>query len=414
MNVPALRCILHSDLNNFYASVEMLRHPELREKPVAVCGSLEDRHGVVLAKNMLAKSAGVRTGDVFWQARKKCPEIVRLPVDFPAYIRVSEAVRAIYGRYTDRIEPFGIDECWLDVTGSLQLFGSGREIAEEIRETVKREIGVTVSIGVSFNKIFAKLGSDMKKPDAVTEITPENYRDTVWGLPVSDLLFVGKATEQKLGFMGIVSIGDLARADEKKLVAELGKWGSYLHAYANGRDDSPVALCGEGRETKSIGNSLTCYRDLTTVEDVRILVFMLSDSVAARLHKSKLGKARTVKIGVTDNELRHFGKQGKPAVPVGSASGIGECAMRLFSELYAWKRPVRALSVSVCDFCGDSEQLDLFSETVREEKEERLDAALARIRGNTSVQRAAILQDKRLSELDILGEHIVHPEGFKG
>ncbi len=408
------RCILHSDLNNFYASVEMLRHPELREKPLAVCGSSEDRHGVVLAKNGLAKAMGVKTGEVFWQARKKCPNLERVTADFPAYLRVSEKVRAVYDRYTDLIEPFGIDECWLDVTASRALFGSGREIADEIRETVKREFGVTVSVGVSWNKIFAKLGSDMKKPDAVTEITRENYRETVWRLPASDLLFVGDATAKKLSFMGISTIGDLANAEEDRLVSELGKWGSYLHRYARGEDDSPVRPRGETREAKSIGNSLTCYRDLVDEDEVRILMILLSDSVAARLSETDLGRARTVKITVTDNELRHYGKQGKLERPTRSGKEIADCAMRLFREVYPWRLPVRAVGVSVCDFSLGAEQLDFFCDYRKEEREEKLDAAIAKLRGkygNLAVQRGTVLKDKRLAELDVKGAHIIHPEG---
>lgn len=410
------RCILHSDLNNFYASVEMLRDPALREVPLAVCGSFEDRHGVVLAKNMPAKEAGVKTGEPFFQARKKCPKLVSVPADFPSYVRVSQAVREIYARYTDRIEPFGIDECWLDVTGSRLLFGSGREIADAIRESVKREIGVTVSVGVSFNKIFAKLGSDMKKPDAVTEITPENYRETAWALPVSDLLYVGKATARKLSVIGIATIGDLARCDEGKLIRELGKWGKLLHDYAAGEDRSPVALSGAEREIKSIGNSLTCYRDLTTDEDVHRLFLLLSDSVAARLSESKLGRAGTVKITVTDSELNRCGKQGKPSRPTRSASAIADCAMQLFRTLYPWEHPVRALGVSVCDFTG-AEQLTLFGEAEEEERDDRLEAAVRKVRekyGNRALQRAEILGDKRLAEMDVKGAHIIHPEGRHG
>ena len=235
-----MRTILHSDLNNFYASVEMLKHPELNGLPLAVCGSVEDRHGIVLAKNQTAKEFGVKTGEVIWQAKKKCPNLITTTADFPAYLKVSKAVRKIYERFTDHIEPFGIDECWLDVTDSLRIFGSGAEIAEQIRKAVKEEIGVTVSIGVSFNKVFAKLGSDMKKPDAITFITPENFKETVWKLPAEELLFVGRATKNKLSAIGIHSIGDIASTDEKVLTKLLGVWGHTLHTYANGKDDAPV------------------------------------------------------------------------------------------------------------------------------------------------------------------------------
>ena len=406
------RCILHSDLNNFYASVECLRRPELRNVPVAVCGSFEDRHGVVLAKNMPAKQMGVKTGEVFWQARQKCPDLISVPVDFPAYVKISRAVRAIYARYTDRIEPYGIDECWLDVTESQYLFGSGTQIAESIREAVKREIGVTVSVGVSWNKIFAKLASDLKKPDAVTQIDEENFRTRVWELPASELLYVGKATAQRLALMGIATIGDLARADEQKLASQLGKWGSTLHAYANGLDDSPVAPENCAREIKSVGNSLTSYRDLTTEEDVRMLLYLLSESVAARVSEKRLGRAATVKISAVDNALRHYGKQGKPPVPTRSAKGIAEYAFSLFRALYPWRKPVRALGVTVCDFLGAAEQVSLFEEDRREEREERLDAAVNRLRGkygSGALKRAAILQDERFRTMDIKGEHIVRP-----
>ena len=217
-----MRTILHSDLNNFYASVECLRNPEIREKPVIVVGSKEDRHGIVLAKNMIAKQAGVKTGDVYWEAKQKCGKnLVEVQADFVAYLQVSRAVRKIYEDYTDRIEAYGIDECWLDVTAS-GIFGSGDQIAETIRQRVKNELGLTVSIGVSWNKIFAKLGSDMKKPDAVTVITKENYKDKVWKLPVEELLYVGKATKRKLNRIGVMTIGDLARSSEKVLTGLLG------------------------------------------------------------------------------------------------------------------------------------------------------------------------------------------------
>ena len=404
------RCILHSDLNNFYASVECLRRPALKEVPLAVCGSFEDRHGVVLAKNMPAKKMDVKTGEVFWQARQKCPDLVSVPADFPAYIAVSKTVRAIYARYTDRIEPFGIDECWLDVTESGYLFGDGRRIADEIREAVKREVGVTVSVGVSWNKVFAKLASDMKKPDAVTEITRENYQRTVWRLPASDLLYVGKATERKLAALGIFTIGEIALAPKEALERELGKWGGVLHDYANGLDKDPVASADARREIKSVGNSLTSYRDLTTEEDVKMLLLMLSESVAARVAEKGLGRASTVKVTAVDNELKHYAKQGKPAVPTRSAKGISECAFALFRTLYPWRKPVRALGVTVCDFTGECEQLTFFAEDRHETRAERLDEAVMKLRGkygSTALQRAAIMQDERFRNLDVRGEHLI-------
>ena len=411
-----MRTILHSDLNNFYASVECLRRPEIREKPVVVVGSKEDRHGVVLAKNTVAKRAGVRTGDVYWQARQKCGEtLVEVQADFARYLKVSKAVRGIYEDYTDRIEAYGIDECWLDVTASLKLFGSGVGIAEAIRERVKREIGITVSVGVSWNKIFAKLASDMKKPDAVTEITQENYKEIVWRLPVEDLLYVGSATKQKLKRIGIRTIGQLARSDEELLVRMLGKWGSYLFAFANGSDTSPVSAVDEEENIKSIGNSLTVYRDLKNEEDVRMVIHLLADSVAARMREAGLTRARTVHLYARASDLIGFQKQGKLPRPCCNASEIGKKAFELFRAVYPWQNYVRGLGVSVSDFCFGAEQLDMFGSAERDEKQKRLDAAVDKLRqkyGNNVIQSAIVLKDPKLRDLDVKGEHVIHPYAF--
>ncbi len=392
----------------------MLKHPEFGERPLAVCGSIKDRHGVVLAKNMLAKRVGVSTGEPLFSARKKCPDLVEVEADFPSYVAMSQTVRKIYERYTDRIEPFGIDECWLDVTESEALFGDGVKIAHNIRETVKKECGVTVSVGVSWNKIFAKLASDLKKPDAVSVISPENYREVAWNLPAADLLYVGHATAKKLRYLGVETIGDLARADESRLVMELGKWGHVLFEYANGRDTSAVREKGETRDVKSIGNSLTCYRDLSEEDEIYMLFLLLADSVASRLSESGLGRAHTVKISVTDSELNRFGKQGQ-CEPTRNAKEIADVAMKLFRALPKRGNPVRALGVAVSDFTGQ-EQLDLFGDAKNEEKLEKADAAVSKIRekyGNNAIRRATVLTDERLKELDIKGAHIIHPEGKK-
>lgn len=408
-----MRTILHSDLNNFYASVEILRRPELKGKPVVVVGSKEDRHGVVLAKNEIAKKLGVKTGEVYWQAKRKCGEgLQEVPADFPAYQRVSKEVRKIYAEYTDRIEPFGIDECWLDVTESVNLFGGGRAIADTIRRRVKREMGLTVSVGVSFNKIFAKLGSDMKKPDAVTEITPDNYRTLVWRLPAEELLFVGKATKEKLVRLGIRTIGQLANTPKETLVRYLGKWGEYLYRYANGLDDSPVTRADEEDETKSVGNSLTLYRDLTENDEVEAVLFMLADSVSARVREAGLPRARTVKLWVRSNDLNGFTRQGT-VPPTHNALEIGKKAMQLFRESYSWERPVRALGVSVCNFSYGAEQMSIFDSDGKTDRMERLDSAIDTLReryGNNVIRPAVVLQDKRLSELDIQSDHPLHPE----
>lgn len=411
-----MRTILHSDLNNFYASVECLRRPEIREKPVVVVGSKEDRHGIVLAKNMIAKRAGVKTGDVYWEARQKCGStLVEVQADFAEYLKVSKEVRKIYGDYTDRIEAYGIDECWLDVTGSLNLFGSGVRIADTIRERVKKEIGITVSVGVSWNKIFAKLGSDMKKPDAVTEITEGNYKEVVWALPVEDLLYVGNATKQKLNRMGVKTIGQLAQSDEGVLIRLLGKWGSYLYAFANGKDSSPVTTVDEEENVKSIGNSLTVYRDLKDEEDVQLVIHLLADSVAARMRESGLARARTVHLYARASDLSGYQKQGKLLRPSCHALEIGRRAFELFREVYPWRYGVRGLGVAVSDFCFGAEQLDLFGSLEKDEKQRRLDAAVDKLRGkygNNVIQSAIVYKDPKLRNLDIKGEHVIHPYSF--
>lgn len=407
---------MHSDLNNFYASVECLRRPEIREKPVVVVGSKEDRHGIVLAKNMIAKRAGVKTGDVYWEARHKCGNtLVEVQADFGEYLKVSKEVRKIYEDYTDRIEAYGIDECWLDVTASLNLFGSGVQIANIIRERVKKEIGITVSVGVSWNKIFAKLGSDMKKPDAVTEITEENYKKVVWTLPVEELLYVGHAIKQKLNRIGIKTIGQLAQSDEGLLVRMLGKWGNYLYTFANGKDSSPVTTVDEEENIKSIGNSLTVYRDLKDEEDVQMVIHLLADSVAARMRESGLTRARTVHIYARASDLSGYQKQGKLPRPCSNALEIGKKAFALFREIYPWHYFVRSLGVSVSDFCFGAEQLDLFGSLEKDEKQRRLDAAVDQLRkkyGNNVIQSAIVYKDPKMRDMDIKGEHTIHPYGF--
>ncbi|MGN0822852.1 MAG: DNA polymerase thumb domain-containing protein, partial [Candidatus Gallimonas sp.] len=410
-----MRTILHSDLNHFYASAECLKDPSLRARPVVVIGAKEARHGVVLAKNPIAKQAGVQTGDVYWEARQKCGKsLVEITADFLYYLRLSKEVRKIYEEYTDRIESYGIDECWLDVTESLNLFGDGVTIAEKIRERVKREIGLTVSVGVSWNKIFAKLGSDMKKPDAVTEITPENYRTVVWRLPVGDLLYVGKATERKLNRAGIRTIGDLAQANEERLVGMLGKWGRYLYAFANGKDGSPVVATEEEETVKSIGNSLTVYRDLRNEEDVRMVLRLLGDSVASRVRESGLRKAATVRVTARANDLTVYAKRGKMPRPSAHACDVASAAFALFRAVYPWDKPVRSLGITVSDFQFGAEQLELFGDE-REEKLDRLDETVDRLRkkyGRKIIRSAIVCKDPKIGDLDVQGEHVIHPYSF--
>lgn len=411
-----MRTILHSDLNNFYASVECLRNPEIKDKPVAVVGNKEDRHGIVLAKNITAKNFGVKTGDVYWEAKQKCGgELIEVQADFLTYLNVSKEVRKIYEDYSERIEAYGIDECWLDVTSGIKHFGGGKEIAERIRERIKKEIGLTVSIGVSWNKIFAKLGSDMKKPDAVTEITKENYREKVWTLPVEDLLYVGSATKRKLNGIGIKTIGQLAQTDIKILTDLLGKWGNYIHTFANGNDESPVITVNEEASIKSIGNSLTVYRDLKNEDDVEMVIWLLSDSVASRMREAGISRARTVQLYIRDNNLFGYRKQGKLLRPTNNMKDIAKLAFKLFKEVYPWNDYVRGLGISVTDFLTGNEQLDLFTDLADDEKQNRLDGAIDKLRqkyGNNIIQSAVVYKDSKLRNLDIKGEHVIHPYSF--
>lgn len=295
------RTILHSDCNCFYASVELLHHPELRGKPVAVGGDPEARHGIVLTADYTAKRYGVKTGMALWQAKQVCPDITFLPPRMDLYLRFSRMAQEIYADYTDKREPYGIDESWLDVTDSATLKGDGFHIAQEISSRMKKELGITVSVGVSFNKIFAKLGSDYKKPDAITTMYEDEFQRKAWCLPVSDLLYVGNATNKKLYSMGIRTIGDLAKSDETLLVRKLGKMGSILWDFANGYDESPVKLENTSAPVKSVGNSTTTPRDMETDEEVKIVLYILAESVAARLRENGFGAGLLRSVSVTKN-----------------------------------------------------------------------------------------------------------------
>ncbi|MBE5040550.1 DNA polymerase IV [Ructibacterium gallinarum] len=409
------RVILHSDLNNFYASVECLYNPALRGKPVAVAGDPEARHGIVLAKNYAAKACGVATGNPLWMAKQKCPDIVFVPPHYDLYMKYSKIAREIYSEYTDRVESYGLDECWLDVTGSTHLFGSGKAIADELRERIKQELGVTVSVGVSYNKIFAKLGSDMKKPDATTVITSSRFREIVWPLPVSDLLYVGRATHNKLRRYGITTIGRLAQANQDFLRHLLGKNGEMLWLFANGLDTSPVSNIGAKSLIKSIGNSTTAPRDLVTDEDIRITLRILSESVSARMREYDF-VCSTVQIGVRDNELHSYERQGKLLYPNRTASALSEKAFELYKQNHSSGKPVRSLSVRACKLSVlENEQLSLLPEISSIQKQEVIDSVIDNIRsrfGHFSVQRGIMLCDKRLSSLNPKEDHIIHPESF--
>lgn len=421
------RVVLHVDCNCFYASVEMHRRPELRGTAMCVGGSEESRHGIVLAKSPLAKAAGVKTGETLWQARKKCPGLHVVPPDYPAYLRYSRLARMIYYDYTDRVEPFGLDECWLDVTGSLASFGGdARLVAEEISERVKAELGITVSVGVSWNKIFAKLGSDIDPGDGVVPITRGNYRSVVWPLPAKDLIYVGPATARKLASSSVRTIGELACASDALLARRLGKMGGILKGFACGLDATPVRQMDRKsadvwREVKSIGNGLTAPHDIASATDAKALIYLLSESVAQRLRACRL-RARTICIGVREAEtLAGYTRQ---CVLPSATCITGEVARAAFSLLAANEpldesHPLRALHVraSGLEPLDQPFQPTLFGTEQARAAAERLDFCIDDLRarfGNTCVRRLSELVDPSMAGVDIKADNVIHPVGYFG
>lgn len=367
------RTILHSDLNNFFASVETLYDPSLRNIPMAVGGSVESRHGVILAKNEIAKRYQVQTGEAIWQAKRKCPDLVIVPPHFDRYKKYSKLAQEIYYSYTNQVEPFGIDEAWLDVTGSKNLYGTGEDIAHAINQRMKNELGLTCSIGVSWNKIFAKLGSDYKKPDAITIITRENYRQIVAPQPIKNLLYVGKSTEERLQLYKIFTIGDLARANRDSLIKTLGKQGEILYSYARGEDISPVANFDDKTLPKSIGNSTTVPQDLTNFDEAKKVFYELAELVAHRLREENLKTVR-LQITIKDNKFYSITRQMPLTNPTFLADDLAKNACKLFKKHYTFLNPVRLLGIAAIDLIPEDSavQMDIFANTELIEKKENL------------------------------------------
>ena len=361
--------ILHVDVNNFYASVAISLNKTLQNKPVVICGDPDKRHGIVLAKSNYAKKKGIKTGDTLGEAFKLCPDLITLPPDYKQYTQISNKLYELYKRYTPYVEGFGLDECWLDVTGSLYLYGSGEDIANHIRKTVKEEFGLSVSIGVSFTKVFAKLGSDMKKPDAITVINKNNFKNLIWKLPVSELLYIGDSIKKKLYGYNIKTIGDLANSDKKFLEKKLGKIGIKLYHYANGSDNEKVGVYYENHIPESISNGTTCSEDIITEHSVTSMVFSLSEVIAFRLRKHKL-LAYGIGIYVKNNEFNIFSKQIKLEEPTSDARIIGKEAVTIILKncKISEKNPLRAVTLSTHDFISEEHlsQYSIFnSDTIR-------------------------------------------------
>lgn len=394
------RTILHSDMNSFYASVEMMLDPSLKGKAVAVCGCVEDRHGIVLAKSQLAKKAGVKTGMVCWEARQRCPDLVVVPPQYDEYIKYSKLAHEIYYRYTDMVEPYGMDACWLDVTASRYQFGSGMEIAEQIRTATREELGLTVSVGVSFNKIYAKLGSDMKKPDAITEITPENYREKVWPLAADEMIYCGPATMRKLTTYGIHTIGEIAATPPEMLRSWFGVNGLALWRYASGTDQSRVMHKDFVSPVKSIGHGITCTADLENEEEVYRVMLELAQDVGHRLRVHGL-TARGVQLWIRTSDLAGFQCQCKLPFRTQLPSEITAAGFRLFQERYQWSQPVRAVCIRATDLVpkDDTEQLSIFVDNEKHDRRERLEDTIESLRGRfgkSAITYACLLGDLKM------------------
>lgn len=397
------RTILHCDMNNFYASVECMLNPSLRGHPVAVGGDVENRHGIILAKNYEAKKFGIQTGEALWQAKQKCPKLIIVPPHYEEYLKYSRLAHSIYADYTNLIEPYGMDEVWMDVTGSTKAFGSGEVIANTLRERIKYELGLTISVGVSFCKVFAKLGSDMKKPDAVTVIPKDSFRDIIWDLPASDMLGVGRSTEKFLSSYGIHTIGQLANAYPDLMQRKLGKNGMVLLAFANGEERSKVAPQDYEPPMKSIGHGITTMQDLENNAEVWNIMLALTQDIGHKLrvyNKNAAGVAIYIRY-IVDKQIA--GKQWQCQLPVRthSAAIIAKEAYRLFERSYGWEYPIRSVTVRAINLCSQDlpEQLQFFSDAATVERKEKLETAIEDIRrrfGKYSIQPACLCQNIKM------------------
>ena len=376
------RTILHCDCNNFFASVEELLDPSLKEIPMAVGGDEKSRRGIILAKNENAKKYGIKTAETIWQAKKKCPDLKVVPPHFKEYSEISKKINKIYESYTDLVEPFSIDESYLDVTGSQKLFGTGKEIADTLRKRIKDEIGITISVGVSFNKVFAKLGSDYKKPDATTVITRENYKEILFPLSADNLMFVGHASFEVLKKLGIHTIGDIATCPREVLEQKLGKSGAMLYIYANGLDNEPVKSIYEKHQSKSIGNSMTFSRNISSKEDILTAVSAISQMVSRRMRHEGV-KGSTIQIGIKYSDFKYVSRQKTLINPTNISKEIEDNAFELICENMAKNKPIRLLSIQLSSLTSEDtspHQISLFSEEKTYEKQEKLDEALDKIR----------------------------------
>ena len=410
------KVVLHADLNNFYASVACIEHPDLRELPIAVCGDPTMRHGIVLAKNMVAKRRGVITGQAIWQAKQSCPGLLTVAPDFETVLRYAGEVRRIFARYTNRVQPFGVDEAWLDISGPGVTIGDGFRVANHLRHAVREETGLTLSVGVGDNRIFAKLGSDLKKPDGVTVVCEQNRRAVLDPLPVDELLFIGRATGKKLHAVGIFTVGQLAAADPAALRGLFGKTGLMLSGFARGNDAASVIAEDAQPKMKSIGNSITAAHDIVHLHDARITLYGLCESVASRMRKHCF-VGRVVQVSIRNATLDWYQRQRKLAFQTDCSFDLFETAYALLLENWQEGTPLRSLGVSVSQLAPANAlmQLSFLPEDAARQKRQMLEHAIDDIRdryGHFAIQRAIMLYDRTLGHINPEDEHVVHPEPY--
>lgn len=410
------RVIFHIDINHCYAQIEEMKYPQLREVPMAVGGHEEKRHGIILAKNDLAKKAGVLTGESLREAKEACPDLLIIPPQYEDYTYYTGLVKDIYREYSSQVESFGLDEAWVDFTGSRHLFGDPLQTAEEIRNRVYREIGLTVSVGVSWNKIFAKFGSDLKDPSGIAVITRDNYRDKVWPAPVRDLLYVGPATERKLKSRGIYTIGDLAGYPVQHLKKAMGVAGEVISVFANGGDCSEVTENGYASPIKSVGNSMTMVHDVDNAEDLRPVYYVLCEAIASRLKDAGM-EGDVITVSVRSSGLEWFMKQRKLPRRTNVSEEILHAVMELLETSYSFDTPLRAVGASVSGLrpAGSFRQLSLLEDEEKHEKARRIDYAMDQIRGQYgfyAVRRACTVIDRPLTEFNPKDDHTIHPIGY--
>lgn len=411
------RVILHCDANSFYASCELVYRPALRGLPMAVCGSTEERHGIVLASTPEAKKRGVRTAMVNWEARRACPDLIMLPPNYHLYIDFSKRLRQMYAAYTDKVEPLGLDECWLDISGNGIGTDEGMAIAAQLRQRAREELGLTLSVGVSYNKIFAKLGSDMKKPNASTLISKENYQDIVWPCPVEDMMGVGPRMLPKMHSHNIYTIGDLAKQQPDMMRKWLGKMGLILQQFASGADQTPVMQDSEEAAIKSVGNSITAPRDMASVADMICVMYLIADSIGARLREIGM-RGKCISLMVRDKDLHCFAGQKTIAFHTTDTNDIVRVALDIFhTKGFEMLLPFRSIGMSVGSLEPDTRpvQMDLFGHAARRHKTDQLYRAIDSIRtrfGERAIERGISLANPIFNTIIPKADHLVHPIGF--